>query len=68
MWKKIQKLKIYINILCLQQTKADGNKSILKFDKILCDVPCSGDGTLRKNPDIWTKWNLAQAYNLHGQA
>ncbi|KAM8719554.1 hypothetical protein ACLKA7_005742 [Drosophila subpalustris] len=42
------------------------NKSILKFDKILCDVPCSGDGTLRKNPDIWLKWNLAQAYNLHG--
>uniref|UniRef100_W8C460 tRNA (cytosine(34)-C(5))-methyltransferase n=1 Tax=Ceratitis capitata TaxID=7213 RepID=W8C460_CERCA len=50
----------------LLQTEADGSKSILKFDKILCDVPCSGDGTLRKNPDIWTKWNLAQAYNLHG--
>ncbi|EDV92260.1 tRNA (cytosine(34)-C(5))-methyltransferase [Drosophila grimshawi] len=44
----------------------DGSKSILKFDKILCDVPCSGDGTLRKNPDIWLKWNLGQAYNLHG--
>ncbi|KAH8396475.1 hypothetical protein KR222_011157, partial [Zaprionus bogoriensis] len=50
----------------LLQTNADGDKSILKFDKILCDVPCSGDGTLRKNPDIWLKWNLAQAYNLHG--
>ena len=21
----------------------------MKFDRILCDVPCSGDGTLRKN-------------------
>ncbi|XP_062139291.1 tRNA (cytosine(34)-C(5))-methyltransferase [Drosophila sulfurigaster albostrigata] len=50
----------------LQTDPATGNKSILKFDKILCDVPCSGDGTLRKNPDIWLKWNLAQAYNLHG--
>ncbi|ALC49271.1 Nsun2 [Drosophila busckii] len=50
----------------LQTDAATGNKSILKFDKILCDVPCSGDGTLRKNPDIWMKWNLAQAYNLHG--
>ncbi|XP_030382106.1 tRNA (cytosine(34)-C(5))-methyltransferase [Scaptodrosophila lebanonensis] len=48
------------------QTNADGSKSIVKFDKILCDVPCSGDGTLRKNPDIWMKWNLAQGYNLHG--
>ncbi|XP_037935089.1 tRNA (cytosine(34)-C(5))-methyltransferase [Teleopsis dalmanni] len=50
----------------LLKTEADGSKSIIKFDKILCDVPCSGDGTLRKNPDIWMKWNLGQAYNLHG--
>ncbi|EDX01237.1 tRNA (cytosine(34)-C(5))-methyltransferase [Drosophila yakuba] len=50
----------------LLTTMPDGSKAILKFDKILCDVPCSGDGTLRKNPDIWLKWNLAQAYNLHG--
>uniref|UniRef100_A0AAG5D585 tRNA (cytosine(34)-C(5))-methyltransferase n=1 Tax=Anopheles atroparvus TaxID=41427 RepID=A0AAG5D585_ANOAO len=38
----------------------------LKFDRVLCDVPCSGDGTLRKNADIWNKWNLGQASNLHG--
>nr|XP_013100653.1 unnamed protein product [Stomoxys calcitrans] len=50
----------------LLKTMPDGSKSIQKFDKILCDVPCSGDGTLRKNPDIWGKWNLGQAYNLHG--
>jgi tRNA (cytosine34-C5)-methyltransferase len=25
----------------------------LRFDRVLCDVPCSGDGTLRKNADIW---------------
>lgn len=40
--------------------------SVLKFDKILCDAPCSGDGTLRKNPDIWTKWSPGNANNLHG--
>uniref|UniRef100_A0A1A9WT17 tRNA (cytosine(34)-C(5))-methyltransferase n=1 Tax=Glossina brevipalpis TaxID=37001 RepID=A0A1A9WT17_9MUSC len=50
----------------LVKTETNGTKSVMKFNKILCDVPCSGDGTLRKNPDIWLKWNLAQAYNLHG--
>ncbi|XP_062563812.1 tRNA (cytosine(34)-C(5))-methyltransferase [Armigeres subalbatus] len=43
-----------------------GEMQNLKYDRVLCDVPCSGDGTLRKNPDIWTKWNLQHACNLHG--
>jgi len=30
--------------------------SQLLFDRVLCDVPCSGDGTLRKAPDMWRKW------------
>lgn len=38
----------------------------LKFDRILCDVPCSGDGTMRKNLDVWTKWNAANSPGLHG--
>ncbi|EPR78770.1 methytransferase [Spraguea lophii 42_110] len=29
------------------------------FDKILCDVPCTGDGTMRKNEDIMKKWNIS---------
>ncbi|KAJ8676746.1 hypothetical protein QAD02_012533, partial [Eretmocerus hayati] len=44
----------------------DGGKQPLKFDKILADVPCSGDGTMRKNPDIWCKWSPANGNNLHG--
>jgi tRNA (cytosine34-C5)-methyltransferase len=43
-----------------------GTQEILKFDRILCDVPCSGDGTLRKNPDVWPKWHAGNGNNLHG--
>nr|AIC33808.1 Sun [Puccinia cf. psidii AE-2014] len=38
----------------------------LFFDRILCDVPCSGDGTLRKNGGIWKDWTPAQGIGLHG--
>lgn len=34
-------------------TDESGTRTKMKFDRILCDVPCSGDGTMRKNPDIW---------------
>jgi len=38
---------------------------ILKFDRILCDVPCSGDGTLRKNLAIWDRWQPMDGNGLH---
>lgn len=38
----------------------------LLFDRILCDVPCSGDGTLRKNPGIWKNWSPMDGNGLHG--
>jgi len=41
-------------------------KEFMKYDRVLCDVPCSGDGTLRKNADIWPRWNPVTSLNLHG--
>lgn len=35
------------------------------LNRILADVPCSGDGTLRKSPDLWRKWTPHSAVTLH---
>ncbi|KAF2493288.1 S-adenosyl-L-methionine-dependent methyltransferase [Lophium mytilinum] len=40
-------------------------KRYLKFDRILADVPCSGDGTARKNPGIWKDWTAGNGLGLH---
>lgn len=43
--------------------KVNGQKQ--KFTKILCDVMCTGDGTLRKSPDLWKRWKPNLAWALH---
>ena len=47
-----------------QEGKVVPNK-YLKFDRILADVPCSGDGTARKNLEIWRTWSPQNALGLH---
>ncbi|CAB9501397.1 Multisite-specific tRNA:(cytosine-C(5))-methyltransferase trm4a [Seminavis robusta] len=38
----------------------------VKFDRILADVPCSGDGTLRKlSKKEWQQWNVKSHLQLH---
>ncbi len=40
------------------------SKSNYKFDKILADVPCSGEGTLRSSPKTFLMWNEKVINNL----
>ncbi|KAF2110674.1 S-adenosyl-L-methionine-dependent methyltransferase [Lophiotrema nucula] len=44
---------------------AEGKRQYLKFDRILADVPCSGDGTARKNVNVWQKWTPKDGLGLH---
>ncbi|XP_036702188.1 RNA cytosine C(5)-methyltransferase NSUN2 isoform X1 [Balaenoptera musculus] len=48
------------------QVDVNGKKEALFYDRILCDVPCSGDGTMRKNIDVWKKWSTLNSLQLHG--
>ncbi|KAK9458358.1 S-adenosyl-L-methionine-dependent methyltransferase [Dipodascopsis uninucleata] len=44
--------------------KVDEN-NYLRYDRVLCDVPCSGDGTMRKNINVWRDWNCQNGLGLH---
>ncbi|KAG5058289.1 hypothetical protein JHK86_013285 [Glycine max] len=48
-----------------ERMELDHDIGQLLFDRVLCDVPCSGDGTLRKAPDLWRKWNTGMGHGLH---
>ncbi|GIZ42615.1 hypothetical protein CKM354_000587500 [Cercospora kikuchii] len=58
---------MYPSIALPSQTDGAGNKAgkWLKFDRILADVPCSGDGTCRKNPNIWKDWTPQNGLGLY---
>jgi 16S rRNA (cytosine967-C5)-methyltransferase len=52
-----------LGIKVVQTIKGDATKILpipqgIKFDRILADVPCSGFGTLRRNPDL--KWRRGE--------
>ncbi|CAE7191795.1 nsun2, partial [Symbiodinium sp. CCMP2456] len=42
----------------------EGGQEVL-FDRILCDVMCSSDGTLRKSPHLWREWTPKLGLELH---
>ncbi len=41
-------------------------KTQFKFDKILVDAPCSGEGTLRKSPKTLQMWNVNMIKKIAG--
>uniref|UniRef100_A0A914UQ82 SAM-dependent MTase RsmB/NOP-type domain-containing protein n=1 Tax=Plectus sambesii TaxID=2011161 RepID=A0A914UQ82_9BILA len=49
----------------IDEAESANSAKFLTFDRVLCDVVCSGDGTLRKNPDLWRKWNPNLGNGVH---
>jgi 16S rRNA C967 or C1407 C5-methylase (RsmB/RsmF family) len=49
----------------LYSSKVNHVKQRFQFDKVLCDVPCSGDGATRKLPIKWAKWHPSDGISLH---
>jgi len=52
-------------LLPTRMVAEDGSLTRLRFERILCDVPCSGDGTMRKSPDLWRRWTERLAWGVH---
>jgi 16S rRNA (cytosine967-C5)-methyltransferase len=52
-----------LGVIIVKRLKGDATRLLpslkgMKFDRVLADVPCSGFGTLRKNPDL--KWRKGE--------
>ena len=59
----IEKMCQRLGIKMVKTIKADATRALpisqgLVFDRVLADVPCSGFGTLRRNPDL--KWRRGE--------
>ena len=50
----------YANHYVTNAYPRDYRKAKMKFDLILCDVPCSGEGMFRKDPSTIREWSAQQ--------
>ena len=37
----------------------------VRYDRIICDVPCSSDAAIRKIPTKWSEWSTKGGQSLH---
>ena len=44
---------------------AIGEDRRVRFDRIICDVPCSSDAAIRKIPTKWQEWGTKGGQSLH---
>lgn len=65
--KKYAKSQNAENIRCIIQDGTAVNENwIEKFDYVMCDVPCSNLGVLRKKPDVFLNKDLSDVKTLAG--
>lgn len=65
-WMLAHQLKRFSSAdLVVTNHEAQYFPKFMMFDRVLCDVPCTGDGTLRKAPDIWRRWTPDAGIGIH---
>ncbi|CAN8070963.1 unnamed protein product [Agarophyton chilense] len=65
-WMLVHQLKRFASPhLVVTHHEAQHFPKFMAFDRVLCDVPCTGDGTLRKAPDIWRRWSPEMGIGIH---
>ena len=42
-----------------------GEDRRVRYDRIVCDVPCSSDAAIRKIPTKWREWGTKGGQSLH---